>query len=106
MKQLPKGCTFDGEPVCYDTEDCMGRPQKYWSRTVRMPDKSMTIGYGQCPDEATCNVIKQAITKAEFAALPDTERLHQILAAAKERGRFYDMELVEVISILVHGKNQ
>lgn len=81
-------------------ENCQAQPYNHWISDVRQPDGRCILGYGTTPEQAKQETEKKAWEHYNFMSLPAKERLRGYLGLAKERGRFYDYEMLDIIEIL------
>lgn len=106
-RRLPDGWAFDGEPHhVTDNEDCSGRAEpSYWRVWANRLDGRMTAcGTGASPEAAKEAAVLHVLKIHEFESLPDRKRLwHYIDRVRKERGSFYQSELVDIVEIFARA---
>lgn len=99
--QLPPGYEYRGAAVEQNSEDCMGNNIHYWAQDAQTPDKMKCfIGTGASLSDACNAVIISCWRHYDFQQLSDKEKLEKFITAAMKNGRFYDVDLVEIIKIL------
>jgi hypothetical protein len=100
MSEFPPNYIVN-KPYFQSGEDgCQAQPYAYWTCNVKAPDGSVISGFGTNSDQAMTDCKDKCWRQYNFYKLSDKERLKTYLANAKERGRFYDKELLDVIDIL------
>jgi hypothetical protein len=98
--KMPPGYQFTGTVQHHDGEDCMGRPYSHFSMKIEKPGGGIITGYGIVPSEARDKALALAVEDAAYRAMTPKARLTKIMSDATARGRFYDAELLEAMSII------
>lgn len=105
--ELPPGYSIQTVPLLRSSEDVMGRPFHEWTQGALTPHVTQKL-ISACSDSAV-KVAAELIAKCwadhDFRSLPDGQRLDILLAEATKRGRFYDAELIDVITILARRQS-
>ena len=103
MRNLPPGWLFDGDPhYVNNADDGCASYYRVWVKTAA--GRVVTCGVGANPEAARHAAVRAACDLHEFEQLPDRQRLwHYIDRVRKERGGFYQPELVDIVEILARA---